>query len=124
MLVNSLGLLRMPNRATIAWGRARRSASQIAHSTKALEKMSAPFPLRKRSITNFLNLGSPAISAGHRPQPSQDSSRREAMISSVARMLLGALFSSARNLLRNGLSAAYPKEEATIGERWESVPPS
>src|ERR1035437_7742894 len=117
MLVNSLGLFRIPNRATIVCGRARRSASQIAHSTKALEKMSAPFPLRERSMTNFLSLGSLAISAGQRPQPSQDSSRREAMISSVARMFLGALFSSARNLSRNGLSAAYPQEEAAIGER-------
>src|ERR1035437_6793697 len=86
MLVNSLGLFRIPNRATIVCGRARRSASQIAHSTKALEKMSAPFPLRKRSMTNFLSLGSLPISTGQRPQPSQDSRRREAMISSVARM--------------------------------------
>src|SRR5580658_1780825 len=112
MLVNSLGLLRIPKRATIVRGRARRSASQTAHSTKALEKMRAPFPLRNRSMTNLRSLGWLEISAGQSPQPSQDSTRSELMISSVARMLLGALFSSARNLSRNGLRAAYPSDEA------------
>src|SRR6266568_1451536 len=63
--VNGLGLLRTPKRAATNDGRARRKASDAAHSTKEFAKMTAPLPERYSERTNSRTAGSAATSGGH-----------------------------------------------------------